>query len=118
WPAIDISEVDNSYVLEAELPGVAKDDVSVELDQNGEVVTLSGQVRQSEGASAVANPSTYWAQERFYGSFRRAFQLPAAVNPETVQASFRNGLLRVTMNKKEPQTPEPPSAYRVKISEE
>ncbi|KAI8056612.1 HSP20-like chaperone [Syncephalis plumigaleata] len=163
WPAIDISEVNNSYVLEAELPGVAKDDVSVELDHSGEVVTLSGQVRQtrsfgrpptttattSEGSNeAVAKEAknnegnnvvtkstedtssavtkdtsdgskeTYWAQERFYGSFRRAFQLPAAVSPDSVQASFRNGLLRVTMNKKEPQVPEQPSTYRVNIRDD
>ncbi|KAI9595768.1 HSP20-like chaperone [Syncephalis fuscata] len=155
WPAIDISEADNNYVLEAELPGVAKEDVSVEVDHNGEVVTVSGQVHQMRSTgqtpaskdatndkspseqtdSAVVKPEddsavstkedqsakpagTYWAQERFYGSFRRAFQLPAAINPENVQASFRNGLLRVTMAKKEPVTTGTSANYKVEINDE
>jgi HSP20 family molecular chaperone IbpA len=148
WPAVDVREVNNSYILEAELPGVAKEDVSVEVDGDGEMLTLSGQVKeehtigqppalessesksieQGSNSTSKSNPpieakdvgksvGTYWAQERYYGTFRRSFQLPKAIKPEDIHASFRNGLLRVTMTKKD-STSKASSVHRVPIQEE
>ncbi len=94
-PSVDISETDNELVLKADVPGVKLEDINIEVE-NG-TLSLSGTRTFSE----EQNSGNYHRQERFYGSFRRAFLLPETVDLDKVAASYENGVLTVAMPKKE-----------------
>ena len=94
-PPADLRETDSAYVIEAELPGVHKDDV--ELTYEDGVLTFSGE-RKFESEDEEQN---YRRIERRYGSFSRSFRLPREVKSEEVTASFEDGLLTVKVPKGE-----------------
>lgn len=94
-PAVDIVENDNDITIKAELPGVDAKDVSISLDNN--VLTLRGE-RNSE---KEVNRENYHRMERACGAFSRSFALPASIDGDRVTADFRNGLLSITLPKKE-----------------
>ena len=94
-PSVDIAETDNELVLTADVPGVKLEDINIEVE-NG-TLSLSG----SRDFSSETNSGNYHRQERFYGSFRRAFLLPETVDLDKVAASYENGVLTVAMPKKE-----------------
>jgi HSP20 family protein len=98
-PAVDIHETDDGFVIKAELPGVSKDDVSIEVHQN--TLTLRGQ-RKHE--SAVKN-ERYHRVERAYGTFQRSFVLPAMVDHDKVQATYKDGVLELHLPKSEAAKP-------------
>ncbi len=98
-PAADIRETKEAYLVEAELPGLSKEDVSVTFE-NG-ILTLSGE-RRFEKETEEEN---YRRVERRYGSFSRAFSLPREVDAEGVKATFKDGLLTVTVPKIEQAKP-------------
>ncbi len=98
-PAADIRETKEAYLVEAELPGLSKDDVSVTFE-NG-ILTLSGE-RKFEKETEEEN---YRRVERRYGSFSRAFSLPREVDAEGVKATFKDGLLTVSVPKVEEARP-------------
>ena len=94
-PSVDIFETETEIVLEAELPGMKRDDFEVSIENN--VITLKGErhfEKQDEG-------DNYHRVERAYGSFTRSFSLPRTVSAESTAADFKNGILRVTLPKKE-----------------
>src|SRR2546428_1539529 len=90
-PPVDLYETDDALVLKAELPGVSKDDVSIELHQN--TLILKGQ-RHHE---AEVKDEHYHRVERAYGTFQRAFVLPTMVDQEKVQATYRDGILELRL---------------------
>ena len=92
-PACDIQETDSRYLVTFDLPGVKKDDVKIELRDNQ--LTVSGE-RNEEHKTEKSN---HLSEERFYGSFYRAFTLPSNVQEEQVSASFDNGVLNITIPK-------------------
>jgi HSP20 family protein len=92
-PDVDISESDESFVVTAEVPGMQREDVHVEIE--GNVLTLSGEKREQREEKETER----YLYERSYGSFRRSFTLPAAVQEDRVSADFRDGLLKVTLPK-------------------
>ena len=94
-PAVDIHETDDGFVIKAELPGVSKDDVSIDVHQN--TLTLRGQ-RKHE---AEVKEDQYHRVERSYGSFQRSFVLPTMVDQEKVQATFKDGVLELHLPKSE-----------------
>jgi HSP20 family protein len=94
-PACDMVENDKSYLLTADLPGLKQEDIRVEL-QNRDLV-ISGE-RQEEKKD---NQQSQHVIERHYGSFRRSITLPSDVDPEEIQASFENGVLKVEIPKSE-----------------
>jgi HSP20 family protein len=94
-PSVDISENEQSIVLEAELPGMKSEDVELSIENN--VVTIRGE-RKFEKKEEKDN---YHRVERSYGSFTRSFTLPRTVTGEDAQAEFQNGLLKVTLPKRE-----------------
>lgn len=94
-PAVDIAETDNELVLKADVPGVKLEDINIEVE-NG-TLSISG----SRAYSTEENKGGYHRQERFYGSFHRAFVLPETVDLEKVAAGYENGVLAITMPKKE-----------------
>jgi len=98
-PAVDIYENDMAIVVQAELPGVDKKDISVDL--NGDTLTLKGE-RTSE---KEAKEDKYYRKERVYGSFERHFKLPENVNPEKINADFKDGVLKVEIAKPEATKP-------------
>jgi len=92
-PAMDLAETETEFVLKADLPGLSESDVNVELDDN--VLTISGE-RKAEHEERKAG---YYRVERSFGSFRRALTLPEGVDPESVKATFADGVLEVTVPK-------------------
>lgn len=94
-PAVDILETENELVLKADIPDVDQKDIHVELE-NG-TLTLKGQ-RKFESDKKEKG---YHRIERSYGSFARYFSVPNTVDPEKIAAEYKNGVLTVTLPKKE-----------------
>jgi HSP20 family protein len=94
-PSVDIYENKEHIVLEAELPGMNRDDFELSVENN--VITLRGE-RQFEKRDDSDN---YHRVERSYGSFTRSFTLPQTVSADGATAEYRNGVLRVTLPKRE-----------------
>jgi HSP20 family protein len=94
-PNVDISEDDNTIVLEADLPGLKAGDFNLSIENYR--LTLSGE-RKFENETKRDN---YHRVERSYGNFTRTFSLPNTVNVEDVKADFNDGVLRVTLPKRE-----------------
>src|ERR687895_2061428 len=106
-PGVDIYENKDEIVLEAELPGMNREDFELTIENN--VLTLRGE-RQFEKKDEADN---YHRVERSYGSFTRSFTLPQTVSAEGANAEYRNGVLRVTLPKREET-----KARRIEISGE
>src|SRR5215471_15113879 len=94
-PNVDIYENKEQIVLEAELPGMKREDFDLSVENS--VITLRGQ-RQFEKKDESDN---YHRVERAYGSFTRSFTLPNTVTAEDANAEYKNGVLRVTLPKRE-----------------
>ena len=106
-PSVDIFENKDHIVLEAELPGMKQDDFELTVENN--VITLRGE-RQFEKKEESDN---YHRVERSYGSFTRSFTLPQTVSAEGATAEYSNGVLRVTLPKREET-----KARRIQINNE
>ncbi len=98
-PAVDMFEKDDKVVIKAELPGLDKKDVSLDL-QNG-VLTLKGE-RKHENEVKEEN---FYRREMSYGKFVRSFSLPVDVDADQIKAEFQNGLLTVEVPKPEEHKP-------------
>jgi HSP20 family protein len=96
-PAVDMFENDDKIVIKAELPGMDKKDISV--DVKDRVLTLSGE-RNYENEVKEEN---YYRREIACGKFKRTFNLPADVDPDKIKADFKDGVLKVEMPKPEAQ---------------
>jgi HSP20 family protein len=94
-PAVDTYEEDNNIVIKAELPGIKKENVAIDIKDN--VLTLKGE-RSEETEVKEEN---YYRKERSYGKFHRAFTLPDAVDPNKIEASYKDGVLKITIPKAE-----------------
>lgn len=98
-PLVDVYEDRDRYTLEAELPGLSKEDFDIKVEHHS--LTLSGErkfEKRTEGGD-------YHRVERSYGSFTRVFSLPDAVDTEKVSAEYWDGLLRIVLPKKEEVKP-------------
>ncbi len=98
-PAVDIYETDAGLVLKAELPGFSKEDVTVEIHDH--TLTLRGERTRESAVKA----EQYHQVERIYGAFQRAFSLPATVDREQVQATYKDGVLELRLPKVEAAKP-------------
>jgi HSP20 family protein len=92
-PAIDMSEDEKAYKISAELPGLDAKDVDVSV--SGDMLVLKGEKRQEK----KEKDKNYHYSERSYGSFQRAFQLPASVDRDKLAADFSKGVLTITLPK-------------------
>jgi HSP20 family protein len=98
-PAMDVDESDDQYAITVEVPGVAKEDVTVEVHEN--VMTIRGEKKsEREGKKEKSR----WVERRF-GSFSRSFTLPSNADPEKVKATFQDGILRIEIAKSEESKP-------------
>jgi HSP20 family protein len=98
-PAVDIYEEENEIVIQAEMPGVSKDGISV--DVKGRVLSFRGE----RSTDNEVNEDKYFRRERVYGQYERAFTLPAEVDPEKVKAEYNDGVLKILVPKPEAQKP-------------
>ena len=98
-PQVDIFENKNEIVIEAELPGMKAEDVNISIENN--ILTLHGE-RKFEKKDEQDN---FHRVERSYGSFTRSFTLPPTVSSENANAEFENGVLRLTLAKREEAKP-------------
>jgi HSP20 family protein len=94
-PALDVYEEKDDLVVKAELPGLSKDDVKVNLADH--TLIIKGEKKKEE----EAEQGNYYRSERVYGSFARTVQLPTEVQPDKVKATFRDGILEIRMPKTE-----------------
>eukprot|EP00126_Sphaerothecum_destruens_P001495 Sdes_comp14872_c0_seq1m3606 len=103
-PQCDIKESDKDIVITANLPGVDKKDLNVEV-HNG-VLTISGEMGESRESSSAEGAEHKWHRvERHYGSYRRQFAVPDSVKPTDITAKYENGVLNVTVPKSESLKP-------------
>jgi HSP20 family protein len=98
-PPMDLVEADEHFVLKADLPGLAEDDVAIEVQDN--VLTVSG----SREAEHERKEQGWYRLERSYGSFSRALTLPDGVDADRVEARFDRGVLEVRIPKPEERKP-------------
>lgn len=104
---IDVKEAGNGYTVQAELPGVPKEDIHV--DVQGALVTLRAEVKQQD--SQTKDERTL-RSERYYGSVSRSFELPTEVDAAECSAKFANGVLTLLLPKKA----KAPNSSRIQVS--
>jgi HSP20 family protein len=98
-PAVDILEQEDSYILEAELPGLNKDDVKISVQDN--VLTLQGDKKDERKETKKG----YLKMESGYGTFTRSFTLPTTINTSKIEAQFKEGILKIVVPKSEEAKP-------------
>lgn len=98
-PAIDFLEAENEYIVTCELPGLDEKDVDVSIASN--VLTIKG----NKSTDKEEKKGKFYKKEMWTGSFQRTLSLPAMVDGEKVSAKLENGILNVTLPKKEEMKP-------------
>jgi HSP20 family protein len=94
-PSIDISENEKQYMIDVEIPGVDKKDIKLNVENN--TLTISGERKFEKKEDG----KQYHRVESHYGTFSRSFSLPDNVNSESINASYNNGILSITVDKSE-----------------
>ncbi|MDE2430516.1 MAG: Hsp20/alpha crystallin family protein [Burkholderiales bacterium] len=94
---IDVKETDKDYTVHAEVPGVSKDDIHVSLD--GNIVTLQAEIKQED---STGKDQKVLRSERYFGQVSRSFQLPVDVDVAEASAKYDNGVLTLSLPKKQP----------------
>jgi HSP20 family protein len=94
-PSLDVSETKNDLVVKAELPGMDPKDIDISLSEG--ILNIKGEKKQEK----EEKEENYHLIERSYGSFTRSVRLPREVQSDKISASFKNGVLRVTLPKSE-----------------
>lgn len=98
-PAVDVRESEEAYLVEADIPGLKKEDIQIEVLDD--TVTVQG-TRKDEREDKKEN---YHRVERTYGTFKRSFKIPGGFQQDKVKAVFADGVLRLTLPKQEAQKP-------------
>src|ERR1700745_36540 len=98
-PAVDIHENEHELVVKADLPGVEAKDLDIRIENN--ILTIRGERRFEK----KVNEDNYLRVERAYGSFSRSFSLSNTVNPDGIKADYQNGVLSLTVPKREEAKP-------------
>lgn len=98
-PVVNVEETENEYLISAELPGMDKKDINISIEDN--VLSISGE-KKSESKTDEKN---YHRFERSYGKFYRSFELPHVVDRENIDASYKNGVLNISLPKAEEAKP-------------
>lgn len=98
-PSADISETDKEYLIRAELPGVRKEDVKVNLASG--MITIEGERKQEKDEKG----EKFHRVERFYGSFSRRFLLPDNIKVDVVRSDYKDGVLSIHIPKIEKEKP-------------
>ena len=107
WPAIDIAETEDAFEIKAEVPGCKAEDIDISV--HGNVLTISGEKKEE----VKEKEKGYRHIERSYGSFRRDFNLTSDVDPEKIDAKYKDGILDIKLPKSEKTKP-----VKIKVKEE
>lgn len=94
-PRMDIAESEKHYLIEIDIPGVEEEDVKLELEE--QTLTISGEKKQ---ANSEQEDHNWHRTERSFGSFKRVLSLPEGVVSDNIIASFKNGVLSLSIPKK------------------
>lgn len=98
-PIVDIYDSEKAIIINAELPGVSRENISLDFKDN--VLTLKGERKAGE----AVQKENFYRMERCFGTFERAFTLPSAVDPAKITANFKDGILRIEIPKPEEKRP-------------
>ena len=99
FPAMNIWTNEDGAIAEAKLPGVNPDDIDISVE--GQTVTVAG----SRSPESLAEGQKYLRRERRYGNFSRSFELPFAIDADKVEATFKNGILHLSLPRAEADKP-------------
>jgi HSP20 family protein len=99
WPALDIAEKDDVFIVKAEVPGCKAEDIDISV--HGSMLTISGEKKQEEERKEKG----YYHIERSYGSFRRDLNLASDVDPDKIEAVCKDGVLTIKLPKTEKAKP-------------
>lgn len=102
-PAVNIKETADDFQVEVAVPGKKKEDFNIELDQN--VLTISSE--QKSENEETSNDGRYTRKEFNYAAFKRAFTLPETVEQDKIKAVYKNGVLNITVPKREESKQKP-----------
>lgn len=108
-PAVDVAENDKAYEITAELPGLDEKNIDIKLDKGG--LTIKGEKREE----TEEKKKDYYVSERRYGAFERYFALPDGINADKIEATFKNGVLKVLLPKTE-EAQKPAKTINVKAA--
>lgn len=92
-PAVDVTETDKAFEIAAELPGMEEKNIEVSVSDG--VLTIKGEKQEDK----EEKKKDYYLSERTYGSFQRSFEVPKGVDLDKIEASFKKGVLTVTLPK-------------------
>lgn len=98
-PSVDLMENDDTYVVRCDLPGVEKDDLDISV--SGNALTIKGEKQDS----SEHKDGRYYRRESWSGSFQRTITVPETVDPNAINAEMKNGVLTLTLPKKEDVKP-------------
>lgn len=98
-PVVDIYNTEKAIIISAELPGVTKDNITLDVNEN--ILTIKGERKSEE----EVNQEDYYRMERCFGTFERAFTLPSTVDPGKISANFKDGILKIEIPKPEEKKP-------------
>lgn len=113
-PAVDIREDEKEYRMEVEIPGLSEKDIELKVEENLLTLSTRKEEKNEEKGSPDKHRNSYLLRERKNHEFRRSFVLPEDVEREGITAAFKNGLLNITLPKKEKARPK---MIEVKVSE-
>lgn len=99
YPTVDIYDKNENIVIKAELPGIDKKDIVIDVKDG--VLTLKGE----RSFDNEVKEEKYYCRERTFGKFERVFRLPADVDPEKISADYKDGILKINIPKPEEQQP-------------
>ncbi|MFN8134083.1 MAG: Hsp20/alpha crystallin family protein [Bacteroidales bacterium] len=99
-PAANVREDEKNYMLELALPGFSKEEITIKFEEEVLTITAGRQPKEDE-----KDPKYTWNEFGYKSRYERSFQLPETVNADQISAAFENGILLVTLPKKEVQAP-------------
>jgi HSP20 family protein len=108
FPRVDITESSEGYLLQADLPGMTREEIRVNVEDG--VLSITG---EKKSGFASANKDDYHHFERRYGRFMRSFSLPSNVDGANIEARYTNGVLEISLKKTEESKPK---AIEIKVA--